>query len=807
MRRRPQLASRARLALAVLLAVSAAPAAGQAVPGTAEPPTATTAPPAPSVVPVPEVASRAEDLAAQLRTLAQAAAPDPEVEALAAGLPARGERVRRALAETDQILAQQPQLPALGHLAATWEARRDVLGRRSTLLAARALALENDLDMLLARRDLWTRTRDDARTRSAPDAVMDRIGESLALIRATQRRVEAARAQVLAVQDELARLRTDVDAVLARIEDRRRELVGRLFMRDSPPIWRLHATPGDARVLSRLADDVRAQMQRIVDLRDAYGLAALVQAALLAGLAALFQRARRRAARWAAGDADLAPAARVLARPWSSAVLLTLAATVFLYPVVPYFVAQLLAAAALIPILRILRAVVAAPLVPALSLFAGFFLIDRLRSVTAVAPALDQAVFLVEMGAAVALVAIVLRRTPPRAEAVRGAVAVVLGVFVVAFVAAALGYLQLAQLLGEGVLTSAYLAMALHAVARALGGLVASLLRGRTLQRLAMVRTQRDVLQARAEIGIRWLVVVVWVVATLSVLQLLVPVRAAVARALASDLAPGRLVVTLGDVAAFAVTVWAAFLVSRLLRFTLEQEVFPRVQLGRGMPYAASTLLHYVVLGVGFVLALGALGLDINRFTVLAGAFGVGIGFGLQNVVSNFVSGLILLFERPIQVGDVVQIADVTGQVQRIGVRSSTIRTPQGADVVVPNASLIQERVTNWTFADRLRRMDVRVGVAYGTDPDRVLALLREVALANKRVLSVPAPEALFVGFGNSSLDFELWAWTARGDEFMSIRSELGVALVRALAEAGIEIPFPQHDVHLRPAPPPAGRP
>jgi small-conductance mechanosensitive channel len=209
-------------------------------------------------------------------------------------------------------------------------------------------------------------------------------------------------------------------------------------------------------------------------------------------------------------------------------------------------------------------------------------------------------------------------------------------------------------------------------------------------------------------------------------------------------------------------------------------------------------VLHYTLLFGGFVLAISALGVDLNRFTILAGAFGVGIGFGLQNVVNNFVSGLIILVERPIQVSDTVQLGELIGTVERVGIRSSTVRTWEGAEVIVPNASLISEQLTNWTLSNRRRRIDVRVGVAYGTDPNRMIELLLSVARANRETLAFPAPVALFLGFGDSSLDFELRAWTDDIDQSPNLRSELNLGIHRALAEAGIEVPFPQRVVRLK---------
>ena len=172
----------------------------------------------------------------------------------------------------------------------------------------------------------------------------------------------------------------------------------------------------------------------------------------------------------------------------------------------------------------------------------------------------------------------------------------------------------------------------------------------------------------------------------------------------------------------------------------LDEDVLPRLTLPRGVPAAISTGAHYVILVAGFLIAIGAAGFDLGKFTLLAGALGVGIGFGLQNVVNNFVSGLILLFERPVQTGDTIEVGPLSGEVMRIGIRSSTIRTSDGADVIVPNASLISERLVNWTFSDRSRRIDLDVGVAYGSDPNKVLALLLETARAHGEVMSLPEP-------------------------------------------------------------------
>ena len=370
--------------------------------------------------------------------------------------------------------------------------------------------------------------------------------------------------------------------------------------------------------------------------------------------------------------------------------------------------------------------------------------------------------------------------------------------FVGAFVAGAAGYMSLALLLGSSVLGSGYLALVFYAGVRVGDALVAFILRvrpvasarhGRAPPRAPRAARARPPALARhrrvAVLSLRYFGLWTWAVAL-------------VQTALGAELRRGFLRISLGDVLLFALTVWAAFLLSALVRFVLEEDVYPRLRLGRGLPQVLSSVLHYALLLTGFLLALAALGVDLTKVTILAGAFGVGIGFGLQNVVNNFVSGIVVLFERRIDVGDAVQIGDVSGRMQQMGIRSCTVRTWEGAEVIVPNAILISDKVTNWTLSDRRRRIDVAVGLAYGTAPEKALELLLGVARAHPQVLSDPAPTALFRGFGDSALKFELQCWTDRFDLWGKTQSELAVALYAALREAGIEIPFPQQDVRLR---------
>ena len=208
-------------------------------------------------------------------------------------------------------------------------------------------------------------------------------------------------------------------------------------------------------------------------------------------------------------------------------------------------------------------------------------------------------------------------------------------------------------------------------------------------------------------------------------------------------------------------------------------------------------LLRYGIISLAFLFALSAAGIELSKFAIVAGALGVGIGFGLQNVVNNFISGLILAFERPIQTGDVIQFGNEWGRVIGIGIRSSKVRTFDGAEIIVPNGDLISQQLTNWTLSDRLRRMEILIGVAYGSDPHQVLDLLKDTAQTHEGILEEPPVMATFLGFGDSSMNFSLRAWTGDFDNYLAVKSDLTLAVHDALKAAGVVIPFPQRDVHL----------
>ncbi len=257
-------------------------------------------------------------------------------------------------------------------------------------------------------------------------------------------------------------------------------------------------------------------------------------------------------------------------------------------------------------------------------------------------------------------------------------------------------------------------------------------------------------------------------------------------------------IITPGSILLVVFIIYSAILVSRGIRAFLLQEILPRYKVEQGAQISITRLIHYAILFIGFIILLSALGFGLSQITILGGALGVGIGFGLQAIVNNFVSGLILLFERPIKVGDMIEVGTDVGEVKELGLRATTVQTFDNAEIVIPNSQLITGSVVNWTLAEKKIRVRVPVGVAYGSDISAVLKILLTCADANANVLSTPQPAALFLAFGASSLDFELRVWIPDFSNKLNVLSELNQDIEYEFSLAGIEIPFPQTDLHLR---------
>ncbi len=771
-------------------------------------PTPVASSPAATAIPMAEVATRAAEVSGILGSVAAHMAPSTEIQTILARLPDVSRQIGLGLALTAEILRGQPVLSTIAVQQRVWQERQLQTTRWLNLLTARATQVQETLNRLAALQATWRQTASAAQAENAPGAMTEQIAAVLGAITLTEASVQAERATLLDLQSRVAQEVARCETALAEVGQVQQRAVGGMLARETLPIWETESWRGSWSALPGRLREAAASRWKDVGryVRDpSQGLPWHLGSFVV--LMGLFCAARRRLGQWAAAGEDISRV-RVFERPYAAALLVPLFYASSPYSALPFPLRQLFELLVLVPVIRLIRPVVDPRVVSGLYVMPLLFILDILRHDLAGAAGIEQAILALETLAGIGALAYALNREKARRfseratesdrqEALWVAGLLILLVLAVGLVSGALGYTRLARLLVSGLLASGALALSLGGWVRALGGVAAYALRVWPLQLLQMVRRHRDLLERRTYSLLRWTAIIAWTFRTLDYVGLFQPAGLLGRAVLTARLQVGSIGLSLGEVLAFVGLIWLAYLLSTFLRFALEEEVYPRIRLPRGVSYAFSSLLGYVIITLGFLFGLGALGLDLTKVTVLAGALGVGIGFGLQSMVNNFVSGLILLFERRIHVGDAVEFADLSGEVSRIGIRASTVRTGRGAEIIVPNAQLVTERLINWTLSDRLRRIDLPVGVNYGASPKDVIAVLESVARAHPHVLQNPAPQAFFTGFGESAINFELHAWTDRFGQWFQIRSELATAVYEAVCAAGLTFPFPQREVRI----------
>ena len=493
-------------------------------------------------------------------------------------------------------------------------------------------------------------------------------------------------------------------------------------------------------------------------------------------------------------------------RPFVASLLIALVSLGWLAPNPPRLFFEALFLLVPLPAAMVALRAMPAPIAPTLYGIACSTMLFSLRGLFEASP-LASRVIIILQGISVAVpVAIdlhhgrlqqALRWASPRT--VRAAVWIVMVIAVLASVQAIFGFLPAAAFMRSGLGSVLNSAVIFVTTGMLLYGAARSLLTTPVAQWLNSARNEDPALLRALRLTIGILTVASILVVSMGSLGLIFAVNAAVDSLMEATLEVGSLSIAFKSVAAAIAIIVVTFVLTGVVGFILSREILPRLPLRAGAGYAIVTFTRWAMLIVGTVLALSALGIDMAKITLLAGALSVGIGFGLQNVVNNFVSGLILIVERPISIGDVIEWGGMSGTVTRIGIRSSTVRTGQGAEILVPNGDLVSKEVVNWTRSDRQRRYDVDIGVSLDSKPEEVMALLMAAAAEVPEIMQTPPPRVVFKGVSDTAMNFTLLAWVSTVDLGTQAQNAMRVAMVKKLEGAGIG-PFSARPVEIRPS-------
>jgi small-conductance mechanosensitive channel len=732
--------------------------------------------------------------------------PDTRIAEIEAELPKAIETIRGMKEGPEGHATPYMSLRNLEDIRRQWQLILTQLRGWQQAVDARARGLDAARADLLRGREAWRQAETLARKQKSADlaqqarAVLGDLDGTLAQADRHRSRLSSLQSQIAGQQDGIAEVLDTIAAAKGQAERL-------LFSIEQAPLWEAavsHQEHLNIETQARISWWLlRASVQRFWGAYRSRVGVHLVLSLLLLGLMFFL---RHRGRRWAAEDTPPVASAGILAYPISATMLIALAFGPWLYPAAPIEVFRLGFLVLPLPLVRLLRSVMPVNLRPVLYGLAALYFVDMLGALLLGDSLLHRLLLF-----GITLLALpgflwAFRRGGPCATAqqaagwrlplwIRWVAVALLGISLVGNL---LGNFSLAELLAAGTIRSAYMATLALGIVLVLEGAWRELLHTAQAARLRIVRMHEELLIRRGARLIRVAFLALWVLTSLGLFGVLEPLAAGLLAALRWRWILGTVDISLGDVLGFVAVLGISFLLSRLIRFVLDEGLLPILDLPRGVPAALSTGAHYLILVFGFYLALGAAGVDLTKFTLLAGALGVGVGFGLQNLVNNFISGIMLLFERPINPGDTIEVGARAGEVMRIGIRSTTLRTFEGADVIIPNATLISQEVVNWTLTDRIRRVEIPVGAAYGSDPQQVMQALLAVLAKYPDVLPWPKPMALFQGMGDSALNFVLRFWTGNFDGWVVLRSDVTTSVYTALREAGIEVPFPQRDLHLR---------
>ena len=664
--------------------------------------------PAPTPIPLSEIASEAGSTVGSVQSIGTSISTDHLTATVEKRLPVLTSEIELRTAEMARFLAGTVPLELRHSMEIVLQRYGDQLSSWNHDLTERSRVLDGQIAQLEALNQIWRSTLQLPELSETAPEMPKRLQSLIDLIGRTEHAAESLRKRELTLQGHVLEATARLQAVVPAFEGAQTNTVRNLFVQNSSPLWSLGIEQWREATQAWLIPPASAALLRAYIRRNAAVL--VIHAGIILLLFLSTSWLRLGVDKWTKEEPSLRRAAPIFDLPVSTAITLSFLIMGSVYSTAPFLLRAIVWGVLLISIAFILRRLVDQTLFPLLNALIVLYFVDQLRLLTSLLPVLGRLVFSAEMlGGALFLIWLIRKKRLPTvgadttkffAGAIRFGVQAGLVVFSVSLLANIFGYLNFANLLWGGALRSAYVGATVYAGLRIVEGLIIISLGTRPLGLMRVVRLNRALLQRRICGVAGLLAFVYWASLTLDFFGLRTPLIRITEAVLRANLAMGSLSISLQQVLVFLATIWAAFAASRFLRFLLEEDVYHHWRLARGIPEAISTMVHYAVLLTGFFVGLAVLGVDLTKVTILAGAFTVGVGFGLQTVINNFVCGLILLFERPIKVGDIIQIDTDVGEVRRIGIRACVIRTTDGSEVIVPNGTIISNKVTNWTLSD-----------------------------------------------------------------------------------------------------------
>lgn len=758
-------------------------------------------------IPITEINLEVEKLSHAVSDISSKMIPDPEILLIDSQVNV----AKVLIIERKQHISNIAEIISIKNIEdikKEWLSYKDKYNGWKTKLVDRTTWFEKQLDFVSVQKYRWKLTKKVFANEKVPFEATKLVNDTYKAINKLEGGLRKNQSHLFAIQNGITELLLDVDEVMSELDKKLLDLQSQIFVKDSPYLWEVRdTTVVTSKFRIELKESIKENMRVVNLFFPKNKTKSIIYLFLILGLITTLSLLKKSIKNLEIPEDDkrYENAKYVAYHYISTAFLIGLLATSWVYSKIPTSIQQLIILLMLFPAIFLLPLIAKERLKKLLFAILILFLINEVLFFYQIRLVFVRFFLIFENLILTWIIYRIIGQNKKERLAIIGQwwksfiKLSYLSVFLLlaSVLSNVFGFMNLASLLNKTVISGMLYAIVLSLMVVIINSTILILIRTEAFQRSKIIFKYGQLAEKRIIKFIQFFMVFIWLRAILKTSGFFSNVNFWLVEFVEKERTIGATSFEISNILSFILVLFITYAIARLVKLILEEEVYPRVNLPRGVPGAISMLTGYLLVGVGVFVSLTAAGIDLGKFSLMAGALSVGIGFGLQNVVYNFISGLILAFERPIQVGDTVEVGVLMGTVKHIGVRSSTVRTFDGSEVIVPNGNLISNELINWSLSDKRRRREVKVAVAFGTHPQEVLDLLAKVADQHDKVLKVPKPLCLFDNFGESSLNFRLLFWVPL-DSGLTIQSEVTMSVYKAIEGAGMQIPFPQHDLHIK---------
>jgi potassium efflux system protein len=762
----------------------------------------------PAFINVTEITGQADGATSRINQLKARLESQTKASSIEKQLPATLDSLKKMhSADTQEPLAKY-DLRILTSMSQKWELLNKKLSEWNNSLFGQSQSVEQIGKTLADMETLWKATGENALREKAPKAILHRVSALQEEIKSAESIAGKSLNQLLLAQNSISETQTWIRELLGNIKSVENARRGQLFVRDSPPLWEsLFAARDSVAIVNQFRSSWSELIQENVAFvklnidRVYLHIAILILITVLMGYLDLKNRKQQL---FDEDDAALKDSAYFISRPYSAALMVTLFLSVWIYPERNSAVGEVILLLLLIPVLRMSPGILQPELTRPVMALGALYILDVLQTnAMGFVRAQRLSLLLASLAGLSILIWLIMKSRTFDKRNLRFLPALfwrslylVLIFMFISLLANVYGITNLADLLCWGVIESVYLFVIIYLFTMITTGIVTVLIRRRRVKAMQFIKTYAQNVERWAKMVINFTAMIIWIRISLKIFGILDPIKSWYQEVIAIQWKIGSMVISVNAVVDMILILLGTFVITKVIRIFLDLEIFPRLRLPKGLPGAISMMIRYILVTFGLFMAISSIGIDLGAFGLLAGALGVGLGFGLQKIVANFISSLILGFGQVIRIGDTISYNEAIGNVTDIGVNTTVVKTFDGSDVIIPNSDLISNKVINWTLSDTIRRMELPVKVAFENDPHHVLKILQKVVQDHPDVLKKPEPIAVFNGFGDNFLDFTLYYWIQSG-LFFRLKTEVALNVYDEMKAHGIKTPRPQRDLRL----------